>query len=338
MKIKLLPLFFLIFFQFNTLKSQEIQNHNILKTIQVNEDIQHIAYDGEFLWTITTSTNENAKLKKISTETGNIVDVLNYDLNLSFNSLTYWNNHLWVVEYKNENNTEKVHKINPSTGNIVDSFDIDLNIEGADNIHGICFNDGLLYISVFRVNDKDELFVYERENLITKYYPEIEIIHGITHDGTNFWITSNKYVNSNRTGYLHKMTDDFRVLKTYEFPQSGGYPTGLAWDGVDSFWSPRGRENKIHKISFKRTLSADNFDLNNTYISLYPNPTTGLIKLKYSNVLEIQKMNLYQMDGKLIKKSFDELENIDISSLSSGSYLLKIKTNSSVFFEKIIKR
>lgn len=74
-------------------------------------------------------------------------------------------------------------------------------------------------------------------------------------------------------------------------------------------------------------------------LSLFPNPTTGLINLKLSSVKPESLIKLYNVLGKEIDTFLPQSRNtsIDISNLSDGLYILKFETNKTSKSFKIIK-
>lgn len=81
------------------------------------------------------------------------------------------------------------------------------------------------------------------------------------------------------------------------------------------------------------TLHVDDFELNTT-ISVFPNPTSGIIQIK-SN-LPIKAAQLLSMEGKQLL-SVTNTSKIDISQLQSGIYFLHINTEKGVISKKITK-
>lgn len=73
----------------------------------------------------------------------------------------------------------------------------------------------------------------------------------------------------------------------------------------------------------------------NQEISLYPNPVVN--KLNIDSNLEVQKVEIYNLNGQLIK-TFENIENGDISELNSGVYLVKIHFPENSITKKIIKQ
>ncbi len=78
--------------------------------------------------------------------------------------------------------------------------------------------------------------------------------------------------------------------------------------------------------------------LNNRYILIYPNPTTGKI---YLSDKEIQSIDIYGIAGQLIySENLNSADKVsfDISNNPNGIYFLKIKTKEETYFSKIIKQ
>ena len=77
-------------------------------------------------------------------------------------------------------------------------------------------------------------------------------------------------------------------------------------------------------------------DINNENISIFPNPTTGLLTI--SGIENGKTIEIYNTLGQLII-SMPFQKNINTQSLNTGIYLLKIKGNTSKIFQtKFIKK
>jgi hypothetical protein len=72
-------------------------------------------------------------------------------------------------------------------------------------------------------------------------------------------------------------------------------------------------------------------------ISIYPNPFNDVIYLNSKNGVEINAIEIIDLQGKVLIKSYNGSDKIKTDHLSSGIYLLSIKTNSGIFNSKIIK-
>ncbi len=68
-------------------------------------------------------------------------------------------------------------------------------------------------------------------------------------------------------------------------------------------------------------------DYSNTNINIYPNPTSG--KITIPNEFVINEYSIYSLTGKLIKRGKLNTNEIQVTELNSGIYILKIKDNNS---------
>lgn len=83
-------------------------------------------------------------------------------------------------------------------------------------------------------------------------------------------------------------------------------------------------------------LNVNEFNLN-TLISIYPNPTNDILNIKVKDDLIVEEVKLINLLGRELLSSKHNLENINLSNLSSGVYLIKLKTNLGTIQSKIIK-
>jgi pectate lyase len=72
-------------------------------------------------------------------------------------------------------------------------------------------------------------------------------------------------------------------------------------------------------------------------LTLYPNPVSNNLYLSSSNQ-KIEKVMIYSITGALVKSISNNVENIDVSNLNAGSYLVKVTTDQGSFTQKIIKK
>jgi hypothetical protein len=82
----------------------------------------------------------------------------------------------------------------------------------------------------------------------------------------------------------------------------------------------------------------NNSEFNDTTISVYPNPTSGIVTIEgKSNLKSIQ---LFDVQGRLLQAKIhnDVSASIDISDKSNGIYFLKITSETGIKVEKIIKK
>jgi len=72
-------------------------------------------------------------------------------------------------------------------------------------------------------------------------------------------------------------------------------------------------------------------------VNVYPNPTTGILNLISGK--NIDNVNVYDISGRLVKtvnRISSDKSVLDLSSLASGTYILKIQTDNKVLTKKVI--
>ncbi len=331
-------LVFLIFLPF-WLQSQEIRDHNIIDRFDMSFEIfGGFTFDGENLWIISKNPYE---FKKVSSIDGTILKNIPINYNIYSGGVAYNDNHLWVVEKKGSNESARLLKLDAETGNLVRSHPFNLDINNRDNSHGLYFKEDELYLMVFRDGREDEIFVFKEGELIKKKSINFKIGHGITYAENAFWLSTNERDNSGRLeAYLIKCDDDFNVLDEIKFPQNSGYPLGIVWEKESIFWVTDVRTEAFFKLDLSKfTLSINEIStLDSSKILIHPNPTSDILKVTLSDNIKINKVVIYDINGKKIK-NISELSNntIDFSKISKGNYFLRIETDKEISYKKIIK-
>jgi hypothetical protein len=77
--------------------------------------------------------------------------------------------------------------------------------------------------------------------------------------------------------------------------------------------------------------------VNNGAFKVFPNPTSGLVKMNFKTVSDDREVIVQNLTGQILfREKVSRLENaIDLSNLSKGVYLLNIKQNGVVYTEKL---
>ena len=71
-------------------------------------------------------------------------------------------------------------------------------------------------------------------------------------------------------------------------------------------------------------------------IRIYPNPATKEIYVFTENKIIIKKINVYNQVGQKVLQEFQTTGKIDVSSLSSGVYIIEFVTNETSVSEMFI--
>jgi len=62
---------------------------------------------------------------------------------------------------------------------------------------------------------------------------------------------------------------------------------------------------------------------NNAEVLIYPNPANGNIHCTYGKDIELKELNIYNLYGQLVMQKKEQLENIDITPLQKGMYIIE---------------
>jgi len=95
---------------------------------------------------------------------------------------------------------------------------------------------------------------------------------------------------------------------------------------------------RIRSVVYESTSTLATSNIKSTEIKIYPNPATDILKIKLLKN-EKSKIEIYDISGRLVKQMDANSDNIElnVSSLTKGSYLLSISTNSQKITKKFIK-
>ncbi|WLD24102.1 T9SS type A sorting domain-containing protein [Flavobacterium dauae] len=89
-------------------------------------------------------------------------------------------------------------------------------------------------------------------------------------------------------------------------------------------------------VEVEIVLGVNDFDLSK--LNYYPNPTSDLLTINYSET--ITKVEVFDLNGRLVMTRDFESETVrlDFGTLSSGTYMLNVKTKDSSQFIKIVRK
>ncbi|MGB0431240.1 MAG: T9SS type A sorting domain-containing protein [Bacteroidia bacterium] len=105
------------------------------------------------------------------------------------------------------------------------------------------------------------------------------------------------------------------------------------------YWAKDSSGNVTGPVTryFIKTSVGANF-ANNSYVTLYPNPSKGLISLKMNSLQSEVRLELFQIDGqKVFDRKVMSSKAISLHGmLENGVYLVKITSRSESYFSKLI--
>lgn len=110
------------------------------------------------------------------------------------------------------------------------------------------------------------------------------------------------------------------------------WPSG----NVDTIMDPSSNQSLL-VVEGSSPLKTENFST--TDFSVYPNPANDIINIKFSNNMQIANAQVYDLSGRLVFDAAVNNQIIDVKSLSSGSYILKVKnSDGQQFTQKFLKK
>lgn len=110
------------------------------------------------------------------------------------------------------------------------------------------------------------------------------------------------------------------------------WPSGT----VDTILNPSSNQNLV-VLEGSSPLSVD--QITSSDFSVYPNPATDAINVKFNGNVEITSALVYDLSGRVILNTTLGNQMIDVKSLSTGSYILSLKdVEGRQFTQKFIKK
>ena len=210
--------------------------------------------------------------------------------------------------------------------------------ESYSNAIGDVNNDGKPDIVVS--NDTDKNFLWQNTSIITNNWIKVKLEGVISNkDGIGNiievhanGISQYRYTLAGE-GYLSQNS-------SYEFV---GVSDATSIDYIKVTWKTTGQTETINNIQPNQTITIQegNGILSNSNENLlewkiYPNPSqTGVFKIDHNNLSEI-KISVFNILGKHLFDQF-HTDEINLSNLSDGIYLVKIKFGSQTSVQKLIK-
>jgi hypothetical protein len=147
-------------------------------------------------------------------------------------------------------------------------------------------------------------------------------------------------------GFLNNINYTFNSI-LYTNPNTGWFSMLESTDGTNWNWN-NGISDKVadqewfgivamntttYEAEINVPVTVGINDIENNSVSIYPNPAIDYIYVKYSQNASIEVMN---MNGKILLENLQTDERIDLSSLESGAYIIKIIQNNITSYNKLI--
>ena len=270
-------------------------------------------------------------------------------LNTTINKPLFWNNELWYVE--------KVNKVilGNNTGIVTEDYTVSNNYIWGTNATKI------IYSNDFGVNWQTSQFT---TNLLSSgpyqsFYDGTNQMVAITQYPTNIYKTIDainwSFFNPALDSLYYYFIDSHNYLAYFPYSNSAKIyytsDSGVTMISENLIDNPLGIYSKNNNnqsiflygkngMLYKSTnggglLLLDNFAFKNNF-TIYPNPVDEIIYVQNPDKLDIQFIHLMDISGKIIKTYTNQTEQLDISTIASGNYLLFIQTSKQKVVKKVI--
>ena len=188
------------------------------------------------------------------------------------------------------------------------------SVELAPYVRGVDRNGDMLYFchSSYTVIN-DEFHLLQGTNLIT-----------VTKTDSDLGVVWQRYCHLNM---------NCRPLCITATKDGGCLVTGGAFDEGS---------NTAYVLAFKvladGTLSCPETEISVRPYTYYPNPTQDQLHLQYSPDVQPKTIELYDLQGRLVRKQAKDLESVDMQGLAPGQYLMKVTLDDGKSYtDKVVK-
>ena len=132
------------------------------------------------------------------------------------------------------------------------------------------------------------------------------------------------------------MNSEFGFSSLYEDGQ--GNEKGIVW----TWYANRTDDDRIGFANFflnhDGSVGTNEAGIEIRPYAYYPNPTQDELHLQYSPDVQPKQIELYDLQGRLVRSQSQGLESLDMQGLASGQYLMKVTlVDGKSFTDKVVK-
>lgn len=166
-------------------------------------------------------------------------------------------------------------------------------------------------------------------NTGTFYYPIFHDLHTTSIRKTFIGATTTTL----STGLIMELSN-LNILNTYVVDE----PINSMTSYNDTVIWGAGKNGYLVRMVSPNITSVNNLNVEET-VALFPNPASDFFTIQFSKETKQSdiKIEVYSMDGRLIKKGEPGKNTIQISELTSGSYLVKVIKDSQILQTRLLK-
>jgi hypothetical protein len=140
-----------------------------------------------------------------------------------------------------------------------------------------------------------------------------------------------------------RLLDGFgNLIDSVTYKDEAPWPVEADGAGAHLVLNNLGVDNS-QALSWTRSFDYNNLsisDSNESQLFIYPNPFTKYLYVSLTNGQQIEKLNVYSLEGRLIS-SFNSSKNRDVfvvNNLSQGTYLVEVISGSKSYIKQLIRK
>jgi hypothetical protein len=337
----------------------EFKNTNSIQTYSLQGPIFELTDNNNFKFNyLQSNTNNDTILNKVTSY-----------LNVNYSWGTTLFNSKWDAEFDEYDRITKRTTYSHSfywEKEYVDSFDynntknlIPYKIHRVENNNTVYIYDSLVFNTNFKegffsLNDLSKYVLSYKSNSQIIFHSRKQIVRPDSNGSTitsyqHYNTSTNKWVYSTRIYKIYnddrKITDKYTAsfnLNSNKFIPIDGFKYEYTYDGNgflrDSIvkyvpFNSNTFENyvKFQYYNYELLTSIENEEI--PIINLYPNPNSdGIFHI---NIPTAERVELYSIQGQLIRELNIEDYKIEIDNISNGMYILKIEALNKVYTQRI---
>ncbi len=115
----------------------------------------------------------------------------------------------------------------------------------------------------------------------------------------------------------------------------GNLPAVMDIELSNNYIYVAGADSNIYRLPLTPGTSVAKHPMNPSLMKIYPNPATDQLHLSVDPGVHVQKLELFDQTGKLVK-SVSQESSLDVSDLAKGMYILRVATNKESVTNKVI--
>lgn len=198
----------------------------------------------------------------------------------------------------------------------------------------------LTQISLDKFTVEDDPAGRSDNKIITISFTEANDGEQIVLQPGNYWLIAAPMINNPLSDfpnvnlwYWGVSANAAPVTPLFYDPSDAGGMGATDWTPISSI-TPGFPAFAWHLTDEEKTLDTNNFEANS--FSVFPNPVNDVLHIQSNLHEEIHQITLYTLTGQRIKES-QKNDQLDLSELPAGIYLVKIETAKGTVTKKVIK-